>query len=169
MFERLIRRARCSPMQGLRRWWRGIACGRRTQACDAQQAQRIRACYGLMGALAAADGRVAPAERVQVDALMDREALVPPARRLALAAFESGRSHGLSPAAELDLLLRLRSDDPALLGRLLDDLIDLACSDGRVHSAERAWLIAFARRLNMDEAGLSLRIRGRQSAPARSA
>jgi uncharacterized tellurite resistance protein B-like protein len=169
MFDRLIGRAGAGLQQGMRRWWRRSASSRRDVACDAAQAARLQACYGLLGALAGVDGRVVPAELTQVAALMDRESLAPPARRLALAAFESGRSNALSPAAEVELLLRLRDDGHARLGRLLDDLIDLACSDGRVHAAERAWLTAFARRLNMDEAGLALRMRSRRPAIARSA
>jgi hypothetical protein len=129
-------------------------------APDAGTATVLRARYGLLGVLAAVDHIVTSHEVELVAALMDRDRLSLAARAIALAAFEDGRGRRLDTLqAVADVLDGARAGraDPA---RVLDDLIALAASDGRIRRSERGWLLVVCACMNMDGEGLDRRIGG---------
>lgn len=143
----------------LRRVGRAVGDLLGVAAPDAGQAAVLRAHYGLLGALAAIDHIVTSHEVELVSAVMERDRLSIAARSLALAAFDDGRRRRLDLFdAVADLLDGARAGraDPA---RVLDDLIALAASDGRIRRSEREWLVTVCACLNMDPEGLDRRMR----------
>lgn len=104
-----------------------------------RQRQLLDACAQLLGRLYACDGRVSEAEVEAAEALFDRLAAEPEARRLAVEAFEAGRVGG-DPGSLLDWLsgvLKPQSD-PALA--FLDVLLTAAWAEGEPKPVQRALL-----------------------------
>jgi len=147
----------------LRRVGRAVGEMLGVAAPDAGRAAVLRAHYGLLGALAAIDHIVTSHEVELVSTLMERDHLSIAARSLALAAFDDGRRRRLDLFDAIAVLLDGARAGRADLARVLDDLIALAASDGRIRRSEREWLVTVCACLNIDPEGLDHRMRQRHA------
>jgi hypothetical protein len=141
--------------------WLGRApeSGGAARATPAPDARLLALRFEALGALAAADGAPSAAEQARAESFLARDRLDARQRALALGAFARGCGHEAMHGADLCAAILALRTGPATLGGLLDDLLLVALADGPLRDAERAWLLAFARRLNMDASGIELRLR----------
>jgi tellurite resistance protein len=127
-------------------------------APDATTAAVLRARYGLCGILAAVDRIVTSHEVELIAALMDRDRLSLASRAIAVAAFEDGRGRRMDTMQAVADVIAAARDGRADAAQVLDDLIAVAASDGRIRRSERGWLLAICACMNMDGEGLDRRI-----------
>jgi DnaJ like chaperone protein len=122
-----------------------------------RQRQLLDACAQLLGRLYACDGRVSAAEVEAAEALFDRLAAEPEARRLAVESFEAGR-HGGDPAPLLDWLGKALKPQSDTALAFLDVLLTAAWAEGEVKTEPRALLMRVGAALGFQSAYVDTRL-----------
>lgn len=120
----------------------------------------IETLFLLFGHLARADGHVSQQEAELGEKLIDHLALNRHGRRLAVEAFERGKSGGFALDAQLQGFNRFHPPRTERSRQLLDVLVELAKADGRLRPAERGLLEKIAERLGVSSAELRVRLEG---------
>jgi DnaJ like chaperone protein len=107
---------------------------------DADQALTVEVLFGLLGALAQADGLVTSEEAGFANELMDQLELTTSGRQLASEAFQRGRRKQVDVDAEVKRFLARFPAGSAEVKRLHDSLVRLAAADQRLRPGERVFL-----------------------------
>jgi DnaJ like chaperone protein len=100
----------------------------------------IEVFFGLLGALAQADGLVTSEEAGFANQLMDQLELTTAGRQLASGAFERGRRKQVDVDAEVKRFLARFPVGSPEVKRLYDNLVRLAAADSRLRPGERVFL-----------------------------
>ncbi|HZP65045.1 MAG TPA: TerB family tellurite resistance protein [Rudaea sp.] len=107
---------------------------------DAKQELMIGVLFGLLGALARADGVVSTEEAHYTNGLMDELKLSTRARQVAADAFERGSKRQLDLDAELLRFMRTFPRGSSEVDRIYESLLRLAAADANIRRGERAFL-----------------------------
>jgi DnaJ like chaperone protein len=100
----------------------------------------LQVLFGLLGALARADGVVSTEEAEYTNALMDELELGSRARQLATVAFDLGCRRQVDPDKEIQRFLISFPHGSSEVDRLYDSLLRLAAADRRIRPGERTFL-----------------------------
>lgn len=122
----------------------------RTETLDPKEEVFISVLFALLGSLARADGVVTAEEAEHGEQLIDRMQLPKIGRKLAVANFERGRAGGLDVEAEIARFLKVFPTSSTHSEQLLDALLTLAHSDGRMRIPEKSWLTRVGKSLGVD-------------------
>lgn len=107
---------------------------------DAERELTVQILFGLLGALARADGVVSAEEAALTNELMEELELSTRARQLANEAFDRGRRQQLNIEQEIARFLVQFPKGSPQADHLYDSLLRLATADGRVRPGERLFL-----------------------------
>ncbi len=107
---------------------------------DARQEVLTQVLFGLLGALARADGIVSSEEAQYTNGLMDELELSTQARQIAAAAFERGCRRQLDLDTELQRFLAEFPRGSEEVNRVYVSLLRLAAADARIRPGERVFL-----------------------------
>lgn len=126
---------------------------------DADQQLNLEVLFGLLGALAQADGLVTSEEAAFVNRLMDELELSTRARELANDAFLRGRRKQIDVDAEIArFLVRYPKGMPEVT-RLYDSVVRLAAADERLRPAERGFLERLTANLGFSPVALDVKLK----------
>lgn len=126
---------------------------------DADQELNLEVLFGLLGALAQADGLVTSEEAAFVNRLMDELELSTRARELANDAFLRGRRKQIDVDAELARFLARYPKGTPEVTRLYDCVVRLAAADERLRPAERAFLQRLTAGLGFSPVALDVKLK----------
>ncbi len=126
---------------------------------DADQELTIGVLFGLLGALAQADGLVTSEEAAFVNRLMDELELSTRARELANDAFLRGRRKQIDIDAEIARFLARYPKGTPEVTRLFDSVVRLAAADQRLRPAERVFLERFTANLGLSPVALEVKLK----------
>lgn len=126
---------------------------------DADQELTLEVLFGLLGALAQADGLVTSEEAAFVNRLMDELELSTRARELANDAFLRGRRKQLDIDAEIARFLARYPKGTPEVTRLYDSVVRLAAADQRLRPAERVFLERFTAGLGFSPVALDVKLK----------
>lgn len=132
----------------------------RTEALDPKEEVFIGVLFSLLGSLARADGVVTAEEAQHGEDLIDRMQLPKIGRKLAVQNFERGRAGGLDVEGEISRFLKVFPSASTHSEQLLDALLTLAHSDGRMRIPEKSWLTRVGKSLGVDAEEMRKRIEG---------
>ena len=107
---------------------------------DAKQEVLVEVLFGMLGALARADGVVSTEEARYTNGLMDELKLNSKARKLAAVGFERGCKRQIDLDAEVLRLLRTYPRGSGEIDRIYDSLVRLAAADHTIRRGERSFL-----------------------------
>jgi len=130
----------------------------RTEALDPREEVFISVLFSLLGSLARADGVVTAEEAAHGEELIDRMGLPKIGRKLAVHSFERGRAGGLDVEGEIARFLTVYRASSTHSEQLLDALLTLARSDGRMRIPEKSWLTRVGKSLGVDGSTMKQRI-----------
>jgi DnaJ like chaperone protein len=114
--------------------------------------------FGLLGAMARADGVVSTEEANFTNTLMDELKLSTRARQLATDAFTRGCKRDYDIDGETRTLTNVFSKDSDELRRIYDSLIRLATADAMIRPGERRFLEKITAGLGFAASDLDMRI-----------
>lgn len=132
----------------------------RTETLDPKEEVFVGVLFALLGSLARADGVVTAEEAQHGEDLIDRMQLPKIGRKLAVQSFERGRAGGLDVEAEIVRFLKVFPSASTHSEQLLDALLTLAHSDGRMRIPEKSWLTRVGKSLGVDAEVMRKRIEG---------
>lgn len=132
----------------------------RNEALDPKEEVFVGVLFALLGSLARADGVVTAEEAQHGEDLIDRMQLPKVGRKLAVQSFERGRAGGLDVEAEIARFLKVFPAASTHSEQLLDALLTLAHSDGRMRIPEKSWLTRVGKSLGVDGDVMRKRIEG---------
>lgn len=132
----------------------------RTETLDPKEEVFISVLFALLGSLARADGVVTAEEAQHGEDLIDRMQLPKVGRKLSVQSFERGRAGGLDVEAEIARFLKVFPSASTHSEQLLDALLTLAHSDGRMRIPEKSWLTRVGKSLGVDPEEMRKRIEG---------
>lgn len=107
---------------------------------DAKHEALVQGMFGLLGAMARADGVVSTEEAAFTNTLMDEIKLSSRARQLATEAFARGSKRDYDVDREASKLTSVFSRDSDELRRVYESLIRLAMADAMIRPGERRFL-----------------------------
>ena len=125
-----------------------------------EQEMPVEVTFGLIGYLAKADRIITSHEAEFINNLMDELDLPTRGRELADAAFERGVARQLDIKHEARRFLAKWPAGSTEVNHLLDTLLRLSASDGRLFPRERAALEELASALGFSETQLDARLQG---------
>lgn len=126
---------------------------------DADRELTLEVLFGLLGALAQADGLVTSEEAAFVNQLMDELDLSTRARELANDAFLRGRRKQIDIDAEIARFLARYPKGTPEVTRLYDSVVRLAAADQRLRPAERTFLERFTAGLGFSPVSLEVKLK----------
>ncbi|GMU44318.1 MAG: TerB family tellurite resistance protein [Xanthomonadales bacterium] len=132
----------------------------RNEALDPKEEVFVGVLFALLGSLARADGVVTAEEAQHGEDLIDRMQLPKIGRKLAVQSFERGRAGGLDVEGEIARFLKVFPSASTHSEQLLDALLTLAHSDGRMRIPEKSWLTRVGKSLGVDGDVMRKRIGG---------
>jgi DnaJ like chaperone protein len=118
----------------------------------------IEVLFGLIGFLAKSDGLITSYETEFTNNLLDHLDLNIPAREIAMAAYDAGRTAGYDveqAAHRFSALYKIGSDE---FHSLYESLLKLSLSDGRVYPRERMALVRVSAAFGLSEKVLDERL-----------
>lgn len=125
-----------------------------------EQEMPIEVTFALIGYLAKADRIITSHEAEFINNLVDELDLPTQGRALADAAFERGVARQIDVRHEARRYLAKFPPGSVEVNRLLDTLLRLSASDGRLFPRERAALVEIADALHFTETQLDARLQG---------
>jgi DnaJ like chaperone protein len=125
---------------------------------DAKHEALVQGMFGLLGAMARADGVVSTEEANFTNTLMDELKLSTRARQLATDAFTRGCKRDYDIDGETRTLTNVFSKDSDELRRIYDSLIRLATADAMIRPGERRFLEKITAGLGFAASDLDMRI-----------
>lgn len=126
---------------------------------DAKQQLLVQVLFGLLGALARADGVVSSEEAHYTNGLMDELELGTAARKLATTAFDLGCKRQLDPEAEILRLLVAFPRGSSEIDRFYESLLRLAAADSLIRRGERLFLEKITLGLGFEPGELDVRLK----------
>lgn len=126
---------------------------------DAKQQVLVEVLFGLLGALARADGVVSSEEAQYTNGLMDELELSTQARQLATAAFDRGCKRLVELDAEILRFLGTFSRGSAEVDRFYESLLRLAAADSLIRRGERLFLEKVTLGLGYEPGELDVRLK----------
>lgn len=126
---------------------------------DETQELTIEVLFGLLGALAQADGLVTSEEAGFTNRLMDQLELTMPGRQVASEAFDRGRRKQIDVDAEVSRFLERFPIGSPEIDRLFDNLVRLAAADQRLRPGERVFLERMTDRMGFRIEKLEVKLR----------
>lgn len=124
---------------------------------DSERELTVQTVFGLLGALARADGVVSAEEAALTNELMEELELPTRARQLASEAFDRGRRQQVNIDQEISRFLVQFPQGSSQVDHLFDSLVRLATADGRVRPGERTFLEKVAKALGFSNEILDAR------------
>ena len=125
---------------------------------DSDRELTVQTLFGLLGALARADGVVSAEEAALTNELMEELELPTRARQLASEAFDQGRRQQINIDQETSRFLVQFPQGSSQVDHLFDSLLLLATADGRVRPGERTFLEKVAKALGFPNDVLDARV-----------
>jgi DnaJ like chaperone protein len=125
---------------------------------DPRQELLIQVSFGLLGAMARADGVVSSEEAAMTNTLMDELKLSARARQVATESFATGCRRDYDFAADARRLLTEFRTGSSEIERLYSGLIRLAIADSRIRPGETRFLQQITAALGFSEAELQRRL-----------
>jgi len=107
---------------------------------DRSQELMLQVLFGMLGALAQADGLVSSEEATYTNTLMEELELGARARQLATEAFQAGRRRQMDLEKEIQRFLISFPHGSVEVERFYDSLLRLAAADHRIRPGERQFL-----------------------------
>ena len=107
---------------------------------EPSQEVMLQVLFGMLGALAQADGLVSTEEATYTNALMEELELGARARQLATEAFQAGRRRQMDLEKEIQRFLISFPHGSIEVDRFYDSLLRLAAADHRIRPGERQFL-----------------------------
>jgi DnaJ like chaperone protein len=107
---------------------------------DPSQELMLQVLFGMLGALAQADGLVSTEEATYTNTLMEELELGARARQLATEAFQAGRRRQTDLEKEIQRFLISFPHGSIEVERFYDSLLRLAAADHRIRPGERQFL-----------------------------
>jgi DnaJ like chaperone protein len=126
---------------------------------DTERELTVQTLFGLLGALARADGVVSAEEASLTNELMEELELPTQARQLASEAFDRGRRQLLNIDQEIARFLVQFPKGSSQADHLFNSLVRLAMADGRVRPGERTFLEKVTQSLGFSVDVLDTRIK----------
>jgi DnaJ like chaperone protein len=126
---------------------------------DAKQEVLVGVLFGLLGALARADGVVSTEEAHYTNGLMDELELSSRARKLATEAFDRGCRRQIDLDAEILRLLGSFRRGSNEIDRIYESLLRLAAADAMIRRGERTFLEKVTLGLGYEPAELDARLK----------
>ncbi|MBS0556897.1 MAG: TerB family tellurite resistance protein [Proteobacteria bacterium] len=127
---------------------------------DPRQELLIQVSFGLLGAMARADGVVSSEEATFTNTLMDELKLNARARQVATEAFATGCRRDYDANADARRLLGEFKPGSAEVERLYSGLLRLAGADARIRPGEQRFLVQITKALGFPEGELHKRVPG---------
>lgn len=126
---------------------------------EPKQELSIEVLFGLLGALARADGVVSTEEAQFTNGLMDELKLNTRARQLATTAFERGTKRQLDLDTELLRFIRTFPRGTKEVDKIYESLLRLAAADDRIRPGEKVFLEKVTLGLGFEPAELDKRLK----------
>ncbi|MBS0569712.1 MAG: TerB family tellurite resistance protein [Proteobacteria bacterium] len=127
---------------------------------DARQELLIQVSFGLLGAMARADGVVSTEEAAFTNTLMDELKLNARARQVATEAFATGCRRDYDANADARRLLAQFKPGSSEVERLYSGILRLAAADARIRPGEARFLKQITTALGFPDAELQRRMTG---------
>ena len=136
---------------------------------DVERELMVQTLFGLLGALARADGVVSAEEAALTNELMEELELPTQARQLANEAFDRGRRQQLDIDQEIARFVAKFPRGSQQVDHLYTSLLRLATTDGRVRPGEQLFLEKVSKALGYSKAELEKRTQALLAAVDKSA